>query len=127
MITSVEEMIEQYVSAWNENNLEAYKREFAKCWAANAVYIDPYSEDIIGVDGISNFAQKSLEIIPNRKFKVFEKPEHHHTFGKYVWQVEYPGQIKNGYDYFEFNANFEITRLVSFFKLADDYPLEKLK
>jgi hypothetical protein len=127
MITSVEEMIEQYVSAWNENNLEAYKREFGKCWAANAVYVDPYSEDIIGVDGIANFAQKSLEIIPNRKFKVLEKPEHHHTFGKYVWHVDYEGQTNTGYDYFEFNANFEITRLVSFFKLSDDYPLEKLQ
>lgn len=127
MITSVEEMIEQYVLAWNENTLEDYKREFAKCWAVDAEYVDPYSENIIGVEGISNFAQKSLEIVPTRKFKVLEKPEYHHTFGKYVWEVEFSGQTNSGYDYFEFNTNFQITRLVSFFKLPSDYPLEKLK
>ncbi|MBF4515624.1 nuclear transport factor 2 family protein [Flavobacterium sp. ANB] len=125
MITSVEKMIEQYVSAWNENNLEAYKSEFKKCWATNAVYIDPYSE-INGLDELAHFAYKSLEIMPTRKFSILEKPEFHHSFGKYVWEVEISGKTNIGYDYFEFNSNFEITRLISFFKLAEDYPLERL-
>ncbi|MEO8534559.1 MAG: nuclear transport factor 2 family protein [Flavobacterium sp.] len=59
-------MIEQYVSAWNGNNFEAYKREFAKCRAADAVYIDPYSE-IKGLDELAGFAQKSLEIMRSLK------------------------------------------------------------
>jgi len=126
MITSVEEMIEQYVSAWNENNLEAYTREFSKCWAEDAVYVDPFSENI-GVSGISNFAQKSFEIIPSRKFKVLEKPDYHHKFGRYAWEVQFSGETNVGFDYFEFDGDFKITRLVSFFKLPSDYPLEKLQ
>jgi hypothetical protein len=125
MNASVEKMIAQYLLAWNENNLEAYKEEFSKCWAPEATYSDPFGE-YKGVDGISNFAQKSLEIVPERKFKILENPEYHHKFGKYAWMVEFEGKTNVGYDYFEFNDNFEITRLVSFFKLPEDYPLEKL-
>jgi hypothetical protein len=125
MKTSVEKMIEQYVSAWNENSLELYQREFAKCWAKDAVYIDPYSE-VNGLDALADFAYKSLGIMPTRKFSILEKPEFHNTFGKYVWKVEIGEQTNTGLDYFEFNDNFEITRLISFFKLPEDYPLERL-
>ncbi|MRX39025.1 isomerase [Flavobacterium sp. LC2016-23] len=125
MNASVEKMIEQYVSAWNENNLEAYKEEFEKCWAVDAVYIDPYSE-VNGLDELARFAQKSFEIMPTRKFSILEKPEFHHSFGKYTWEVDISGRKNHGYDYFEFNSNFEITRLISFFKLPEDYPLDRL-
>lgn len=127
MITSVNEMIEQYVSAWNETNLEDYKREFEKCWAPDGVYSDPTSEKIEGLEGLSRFADVSLSIVPERKFKVLEAPEYHHRFGRYSWTVELPGKTNVGYDFFEFNDDFKITRLISFFKLPDDYPLEKLK
>lgn len=125
MNASVEKMIEQYVSAWNENNLEAYKKEFGKCWDVNAVYIDPYSE-VNGLDELARFAQKSVVIRPTRKFSILEKPEFHHSFGRYAWEVDVSGRKNQGYDYFEFNSNFEITRLISFFKLPEDYPLDKL-
>lgn len=124
-MTTVEEMIRQYVSAWNENGLENYKREFSKCWSADAQYIDPFGE-YSGVDGLARFAQTSFEIVPARKFSILEEPEYHHQYGRYAWKVDISGETNVGYDYFEFNSNFEITRLVSFFKLPADYPLEKL-
>ncbi|MEN2402919.1 nuclear transport factor 2 family protein [Flavobacterium sp. MC2016-06] len=126
MITTVEQMIEQYVSAWNENNFEDYHREFSKCWTDETVYSDPLSEKIEGLAALSQFAEKSLAIVPNRKFSVLEKPDYHHQFGKYTWMVEYDGQTNTGYDYFEFNESFKITRLISFFKLPEDYPVDKL-
>lgn len=125
MNTSVEEMIGQYLSAWNENSLESYRKEFGKCWAPDAVYLDPYGE-YKGLDGLSGFAHKSLDITPDRKFSIFEKPEHHHQSGRYAWKAEAGGLTSVGYDYFEFNDNFEITRLVSFFTLRTDYPVDKL-
>jgi len=126
MITSVEKMIAQYVSAWNENNLADYKKEFEKCWAPGAIYSDPTSAKIEGLNELSQFAQKSLDIIPDRKFKILEQPEHHHSFGRYSWTVELPGQTNTGYDFFEFDDSFKITRLISFFKLPEDYPLDRL-
>jgi len=117
MITSVNEMIERYVAAWNEQSLAAYKTAFAECWAPEAMYTDPNFELIKGVDGISDLAQKSLEMMPSRSFKVLTQPDYHHKVGRYNWQVQLPERTKDGFDYFEFNENFQITRLVSFFTL----------
>lgn len=125
MITSVKEMITKYVDAWNETSLEAYTTEFAKCYVPDAIYTDPYGE-YKGLNALANFAYVSLAIVPTRKFEVLETPEYHHNSGKYMWQVTSEGGSNTGYDYFEFNADFKITRLVSFFKLPEDYPLDKL-
>lgn len=126
MITSVEAMIQQYVASWNETTYDDYAREFAKCWAPEATYTDPNFEGIKGVEGIADFAKKSLDIVPERVFSIHEAPEFHHNTGKYLWAVEFAGQKRIGTDYFEYNDVFKITRLVSFLTLPDDYPLEKL-
>ncbi|NCD70700.1 nuclear transport factor 2 family protein [Mucilaginibacter agri] len=114
MITSVEEMIEKYVSSWNEQGLEQYKAAFATCWAEDATYTDP-DYDLKGVNAIAELAQFSLERIPSRTFSVLTKPEYHHHVGRYNWQVHLPEGTKDGFDYFEFNDDFKITRIVSFF------------
>lgn len=126
MITTVEEMIEQYITAWNKTSLAEYREEFAKCWAEDGVYIDPTSEGFVGVEAIAQFANLSLGIVPVRHFELVGEPDHHHTYGRYTWKVTIPGGENIGYDYFEFNDEFKITRLVSFFKLPTDYPVEKV-
>lgn len=114
MIASVEEMIEKYVNAWNNHTLAEFKAAFAECWAADATYTDP-NYDIAGLDAIAGLAQISLEKIPGRTFSVLTQPEHHHNVGRYNWQVHLPEGTKDGFDYFEFNSEFKITRIVSFF------------
>jgi hypothetical protein len=115
MITSVEEMIEKYVTAWNGNTLEQFKNSFAECWAANATYTDPNFEGITGVDGIVGLALASLGKVPVRTFNMLTLPDHHHHVGRYTWNVVLPNETKEGFDYFEFNSQNQITRLVSFF------------
>lgn len=115
MIQSVEEMIQQYVAAWNKKSLEEFTTEFSKCWASEATYIDPTVELVKGVDGISGLANQSLEVIPVREFQVKIAPEHHHNVGRYTWQVVLPQETKEGFDYFEFDNEFKITKIASFF------------
>lgn len=114
MITTVEEMIRTYVEAWNHDTLEEFKDEFAKCWTDETWYVDPEFE-IKGIDAIANLAQISLERIPGRKFSVAIQPEYHHNCGRYTWQVDFNNETKQGFDYFEFNKEFKITRISSFF------------
>ncbi|SDF20304.1 SnoaL-like domain-containing protein [Mucilaginibacter pineti] len=115
MIPSVEEMIEKYVAAWNGKSLAEFKTAFAECWAADATYTDPNYENITGVDGIAELANGSLEKIPVRTFNVLKSPDYHHNVGRYTWNVVLPEETKEGFDYFEFNEQNQITRLVSFF------------
>lgn len=115
MIASVEEMIRQYVAAWNEQGLTEFKTAFAKCWAPDAIYTDPNFELVKGVDGIAGLALGSLEKFPARIFHVLTLPDYHHNFGRYTWSVDLPEETREGFDYFEFNEAYQITRLVSFF------------
>jgi hypothetical protein len=126
MITTVREMIEQYITAWNKTSLAEYRQEFAKCWAEYGVYIDPTSAGFVGVEAIAQFANLSLDIVPERHFELVDEPDSHHTYGRYTWKVTTPGGTNVGYDYFEFNEEFKITRLVSFFKLPADYPVDEV-
>ncbi|NMH28556.1 nuclear transport factor 2 family protein [Flavobacterium silvaticum] len=126
MSTSVKGMIDQYILAWNQKSLGNYAAGFSKCWAKNGQYADPYGT-YDGLDAIVNFASKSGEIVPERVFSILEEPEFHNHYGRYAWKVALPDGQNTGYDYFEFDENFRITKLVSFFKLPDDYPIEKLQ
>ena len=115
MIASVEDMIRSYVAAWNEKGLPEFTKAFAECWVADASYTDPNFEGIKGVDGIAGLANLSLEKLPVRTFYVLALPDHHHNVGRYTWKVDLPEETREGFDYFEFNEDFKITRLVSFF------------
>ncbi|MGI4020193.1 MAG: hypothetical protein ACRYFA_01680, partial [Janthinobacterium lividum] len=76
MITSVEEMIEHYVSAWNEQELENYLAAFAQCWSEEATYTDPNFFQVKGVQGLAELAQSSLALMPVRKFSVLTMPDY---------------------------------------------------
>jgi hypothetical protein len=115
MIPSVEEMIKSYVAAWNGRSLEQFKTGFAQCWAADATYTDPNYENLTGVDAIANLAYTSLQKMPVRTFNLLTTPDYHHNVGRYTWNVVLPEETKEGFDYFEFNNQYQITRLVSFF------------
>lgn len=115
MIPSVETMIEQYVNTWNASNLDAYKSGFAACWAPNATYTDPLNAYVQGVDALADLALGSWNKLPGRIFTITKRPLFHHNSGRYYWQVVLPEGPRQGLDYFEFNDQFQITRLVSFF------------
>jgi hypothetical protein len=115
MIPSVETMIEQYVNTWNDTHLDAYRAGFASCWAPDATYTDPGNALIKGVDALADLAQWSFNKVPGRKFNILKRPVFHHNSGRYYWTVALPEGPRQGLDYFEFNDQFQITRLVSFF------------
>ena len=115
METSVEAMITQYIKAWNETTLESYKREFAKCWSPKATYTDPNFDLPPGVDAISELAVKSTTLFPGRIFTISKMPETHHHYVRYSWSVVLPNETRHGTDVIDFNEEFLITRLVTFF------------
>ena len=122
---TVEEMITQYLIAWNQKDLASYKREFSKVWAEGDEYIDPFGH-YSNVEELAAFADQSLKIIPDRVFTIHKKAEYHHNYGKYEWKATFADGINIGVDLFEYDDNFRITKLVSFFSLPGDYPVEKL-
>jgi SnoaL-like domain len=114
MKPSVKEVVQQYVDAWNNEGLETFKTEFAKCLAPGVKYTDPNIE-AEGPDGIAALAQESEEKFPGRVFRLVTQPEHHHNVARYTWDVELPDGPVVGQDVLEFNESGLITRIISFF------------
>ena len=60
MITTVEEMIEHYVQAWNKKSLEEYRAAFTECWANEGTYTDP-NYALQGLNALIELAHTSVQ------------------------------------------------------------------
>ncbi|MET4137912.1 hypothetical protein [Pedobacter sp. UYP1] len=46
--------------------------------------------------------------MPSRKFYIEALPDYHHHVGRYSWKVNLAGETRTGFDYFEFNEDYQI-------------------
>lgn len=70
MIQSIEQMIDQYILAWNANQPEQYESAFAACWDLSANYSDPNFPSIEGLHGLVDFAKDALAKMGARTFSI---------------------------------------------------------
>ena len=112
---TVEKTIELYIEAWNKEGVENIKATLEKCWIAGGSYTDPHHEPTIGLDNLAQILQDSQDKYPGRKIEVGSKVDYHHGSGRYIWRFSQPnGRSAEGLDYFDYDAENRITRLVSF-------------
>ena len=115
-IKNIEETILVYTSAWNETEPEAIRAKINQCWAAEGTYTDKITDTITGQEAISDLIVRSYDIMGPRTFKVLGMPETHHQSGRFRWLAIRPeGYPAEGMDYFEFDEQHRITRIVGFF------------
>ncbi|RFZ84169.1 nuclear transport factor 2 family protein [Mucilaginibacter terrenus] len=113
---NIEETILTYTSAWNENEREVILEKISKCWAPDGTYTDRLTDTITGPDAITDLIVSSLGQMGPRTFKVLAEPQVHHQSGRFRWLAIRPeGYPVEGMDYFEFNSENRITRIVGFF------------
>ena len=69
-----------------------------------------------GLDGLAAVIQGSQDKMPERKISVTSKVDFHDNSGRYKWLLtKKTGDKSEGLDYFEYNSENRITRIVSFF------------
>jgi hypothetical protein len=113
---TVEESITQYIQAWNEKGLKNIKTALEKCWTADGTYTDSNNPPMKGLDKLAAVIQGSQEKMPERKIARTSRVDFHDNSGRYQWLLtKKNGEKSEGLDYFEFNAENRITRVVSFF------------
>lgn len=113
---NINEVILTYTSAWNETEPEAILEKISKCWAPAGTYTDRLTDTITGPDAITNLIISSYEQMGPRKFQVLAEPQVHHQCGRFRWLAIRPeGYPVEGMDYFEFDSENRITRIVGFF------------
>src|SRR4051812_21874770 len=112
----IEETILTYTSAWNETERGAVVEKISQCWAPAATYTDPLTDTITGHEAIADLIISSYEQMGQRTFKVLVGPQTHHRSGRFRWLAIRPeGYPIEGMDYFEFDGENRITRIVGFF------------
>jgi hypothetical protein len=115
-IKNIEETILTYTSAWNETEREAVLEKISTCWAPGGSYTDRLTDTITGQDAIADLIISSYGQMGPRKFQVLAEPQVHHQSGRFRWLAIKPeGYPVEGMDYFEFDNENRITRIVGFF------------
>jgi len=115
-ITNIEQSILTYTSAWNETEKTAILEKIKKCWAPEGTYTDKLTDPISGQEAITDLIISSYELMGPRTFQVLGEPETHHQSGRFRWlAVRKEGYPVQGMDFFEFNEENLITRIVGFF------------
>ncbi|WDF55586.1 nuclear transport factor 2 family protein [Mucilaginibacter sp. KACC 22063] len=113
---SIEETILMYTSAWNETERDKIREKIDQCWSPEGTYTDKLTDTITGRDAITNLVISSYQTMGPRTFKVLEQPVNHHRSGRFRWMAIFPeGYPAEGMDYFEFDEQNRITRIVGFF------------
>lgn len=113
---TVEESVRQYIQAWNEKGLKNIKAALEKCWTADSTYADPNNLPTKGPDGLAAVIQGSQDKMPERKFSQMSKADFHHNSGRFKWLLtQKNGETTEGLDYFEYNSENRITRIIGFF------------
>jgi hypothetical protein len=115
-IKNIENTILTYTSAWNETERDAIAEKISQCWARDATYTDPLTDTITGPDAIADLILSSYGQMGPRTFKVVAEPQVHHQSGRFRWLAIRPeGYPVEGMDYFEYDKENRITRIVGFF------------
>jgi len=113
---SIEETILTYTSAWNETERKAIRAKISQCWAAEGTYTDKLTETIRGQDSLTELIISSYGQMGPRTFKLLEEPQTHHQSGRFRWlAIRKEGYPVEGMDYFEFDQENRITRIIGFF------------
>jgi hypothetical protein len=109
-IKNIEETILTYTSARNETERGAILEKISKCWAPGGTYTDRLTDTIVGQEAITDLIISSYGQMGSRTFQV------HHQSGRFRWLAIRPeGYPIEGMDYFEFDSENCITRIVGFF------------
>ena len=115
-IKSTEEIILIYTSAWNEIKREAIREKIDQCWSVEGTFTDKATDTITGRDAITDLIVGSYDQTGPKNFKVLAEPVTHHHSGRFRWlNIPPEGYPAEGMDYFEFDEQNHITRIVGFF------------
>lgn len=113
---NIEESILLYTSAWNETDRSVIREKIARCWSPEGTFTDKVTDTITGREALTDLIISSYEKSGPRIFTVLAEPATHHRSGRFRWMVTRPeGYPAEGMDYFEFDEQDLITRIVGFF------------
>src|SRR5262245_23455395 len=80
----VNDLIVQYVSAWNETDPERRRQLIAKVWIENGTYVDAHRRGD-GHDGINSVIEAAQQQFPKYRVRLVSGIEAHTEYVRFSW------------------------------------------
>jgi hypothetical protein len=86
MATEVEQVIDQYIAAWNETDPAARRELIARTWTEDGSYLDPLMSGE-GHDGIDAMIGAVQTQFPGYRFRRMGELDAHHDRVRFSWEL----------------------------------------
>ncbi|WP_158799805.1 isomerase [Pedobacter sp. L105] len=90
--------------------------KYKSCWTQESTYVDSQNGPVKGLDGLAGLINGFHEQMPGQQIQQRSKVDAHHNGGRFSWEnIQDNGEKIEGMDYFEYNDQNKITRIIGFF------------
>jgi hypothetical protein len=120
-----------YERAWTLPADGSIRDELEHCWTAGSTHVNPFTDTVHGIDGLTRLILDFPVMFPGAAFRVAGPPDLHHDVARFAWQLRSTARIRTlgrdfgfvveGLDYVEFDKQNKIRKVVAFYgPLAPD-------
>lgn len=116
MTNPINQLIDTYISAWNEGVPERRRALVAAAFADDATYLDPIMSGS-GANEIDTMIGAAQQQFPGHRFVLAGTPDTHHDHVRFTWHLE-PATggdtVAIGHDFATLGADGRLHRVVGF-------------
>ena len=113
---TVEETLDSYDRAWNEDDRETCRAHLMRCLTDEGVYCDPTVE-VVGADALAAHIGETRRAFGGFRIKRTSGFEQHHDYGRFAWRMtSNEGEvIVDGFDVVRLATDGRFQSIVGFF------------
>jgi hypothetical protein len=109
---SVQETVDTYIDAWNEEDESKRAELIAKCWSESGTYTDPMA-DVRGRDALSELIAGFHKQMPGASIDVTTGIDQHHNQIRFGWALK-GGSAIEGIDVGSLDGDDKLLSIVGF-------------
>ena len=117
--------LDSYERAWALPAEGKIRDELGRCWTAQSTHVNPFTDTVQGIEGLTRLILDFPAMIPGAAFRVGGPPDLHHDVARFAWQLRSTARIRmlgsdfgfliEGLDYVEFDKQNKIRKVVAFY------------
>jgi hypothetical protein len=115
-MNTLTDLIDRYITTWNETDGGRRRDLIAQTWAENASYLDPVLQGE-GHDGIDAMIVSVHERFPGHRFRRTGEVESHHDRVRFTWELapEDGAAVVTGTDFGVITLDHRLQAITGFF------------